>query len=262
MAGELADFPGTRARELEHLSQRLGRLDADRVQAEGEARAARSELDALGPLKRRGPHADELRADLRRTQIQLDYLGDQTDAATRQVAKLRAEHDPVAWIERHADQVRDLRAIDHELAVRKHQVQRQLVRAAQSDPPEHVTAVLGDRPENYATRLQWERGVWAIEIYRHATASHATTTTPRWAASRLAAKTDKIGAKRSPPSAKSAPNSDSSPTAARRPNSPPYPTASPNPPSTAATTARPSTSATTANRHCTPVRSGHQPLSG
>ena len=167
MAGELADFPGTRARELEHLSQRLGRLDADRVQAEGEARAARSELDALGPLKRRGPHADELRADLRRTQIQLDYLGDQTDAATRQVAKLRAEHDPVRWIEQHADQVRDLRAIDHELAVRKHQVQRQLVRAAQSDPPEHVTAVLGDRPENYATRLQWERGVWAIEIYRH-----------------------------------------------------------------------------------------------
>jgi hypothetical protein len=73
----------------------------------------------------------------------------------------------VAWIERHASQVRDLRAMDHELAIRKRQVERQLVRAAQSDPPEHVTAVLGDRPENYATRLQWGRGVWAIEIYRH-----------------------------------------------------------------------------------------------
>jgi hypothetical protein len=167
VAGELADFPGPRARELEQLNEPLGRLDADRVHAEGEAHAARSELDALGRLKRRGPHADELGAALQRAQVQLDYLGDQTDAATRQVAKLRAEHDPVAWIERRADQVRDLRAMDDELTVRKRQVERQLVRAAQSDPPEHVTAVLGDRPENYATRIQWERGVWAIEIYRH-----------------------------------------------------------------------------------------------
>jgi hypothetical protein len=30
---------------------------------------------------------------------------------------------------------------------------------AQSDPPEHIAAVLGQRPENHAARLQWERGV-------------------------------------------------------------------------------------------------------
>ena len=41
------------------------------------------------------------------------------------------------------------------------------MRAAQSDPPEHVTAVLGPRPENHAARLVWERGVRAIETYRH-----------------------------------------------------------------------------------------------
>jgi len=60
-----------------------------------------------------------------------------------------------------------LRAIDAELTVRTHQAERQLIRAAQSDPPEHVTAVLGERPDNYAARVQWERGVWAIETYRH-----------------------------------------------------------------------------------------------
>jgi hypothetical protein len=167
VAGDLGDFPSARARELEQLSARLGRLEADRVQTEQEARAARVQLGALGPLKRRGEHGAESRAALERAQAQLDYLANQTEAATSQVAVLRGDHDPVAWTERHADQIRDLRAMDTELRVRTHQAERQLIRAAQSDPPEHVTAVLGKRPENHAARLQWERGVWAIETYRH-----------------------------------------------------------------------------------------------
>ncbi len=45
--------------------------------------------------------------------------------------------------------------------------ERQLVVAAQIDPPDHVTAVLGPRPESYITRPAWERAVAAIETYRH-----------------------------------------------------------------------------------------------
>jgi hypothetical protein len=167
VAGELAGFPSAGARELQQLIERLDRLQVDRVPAEEAARVARTELDALGLLKRRGEQGDELRAALQRAQTQHAYLTDQAHFAPEQIATLRSNGDPVAWVEHHADQVRDLRAIDNELAVHDRRAQRQLVRPAQKDPPRTSPAVLGERPPNYTARIQWERGVRAIETYRH-----------------------------------------------------------------------------------------------
>jgi hypothetical protein len=135
--------------------------------AEKNAQVARSELDALGPLRRRGDHGREVRGQLERLERQLEHVERLTTNIEQKITDLRADHDPVAWMDDHAEQIRDLRAIDDELSVRARRIERQLVRAAQSDPPEHITAVLGPRPENHAARLQWERGVWAIETYRH-----------------------------------------------------------------------------------------------
>ena len=58
-------------------------------------------------------------------------------------------------------------ALEQELLERDRRAERQLIAAAQIDPPDHITAVLGPRPENHATRPAWERGVVAIETYRH-----------------------------------------------------------------------------------------------
>jgi hypothetical protein len=163
----LDDFPVGRARDLEQLSAHLRDLAADRARAQERARDARARLAELGPLARRGDAGRDWRAQLEGAERQLEYVASETADAREQMAALRADRDPVAWVDAHADEVRDLRAMDDELAVRGRQVERQLVRAAQSDPPEHVVAVLGERPENHAARIQWERGVWAIETYRH-----------------------------------------------------------------------------------------------
>jgi hypothetical protein len=53
------------------------------------------------------------------------------------------------------------------LSARDRNAERQLVVAAQIDPPDHIFAVLGPRPESYLNRPAWGRAVAAIETYRH-----------------------------------------------------------------------------------------------
>jgi len=117
--------------------------------------------------KPHGTDGDELRRWLKRDQDQRAYTEHLYADTIQQIAAHRADNDPVEWVDRNADQVRYLRALEQELAQRERRAEYQLVRAAQTDPPEHVTAVLGPRPENHAARLTWERGVRAIETYRH-----------------------------------------------------------------------------------------------
>ena len=83
-----------------------------------------------------------------------------------QIVAQCADNDPVAWVDRHAEQIRDLHALEDELSARDRYAERQLVVAAQIDPPEYITAVLGPRPESYVNRPAWERAVAAIETYR------------------------------------------------------------------------------------------------
>jgi hypothetical protein len=125
------------------------------------------QLDALGFFQRRGSEGDQLRSQLEHLQADATYVNRRYADTLEQIAAQRTENDPVAWIDRHADDIRYLRALEQELLARDRYAERQLIAAAQIDPPDHITAVLGPRPENHATRPAWERGVAAIETYRH-----------------------------------------------------------------------------------------------
>jgi hypothetical protein len=163
----LDSFPGHQARALEGLDNDAERLRADLGRAERDIAQAATELDGLTFLKRHGANGDELRHRLKRDQDQRVYVAGRYNDTIRQIAAHRGDNDPVAWVDRNAEHIRYLRALQEELAVRERRAEYQLVRAAQTDPPEHITAVLGRRPENHAARLAWERGVRAIETYRH-----------------------------------------------------------------------------------------------
>jgi conjugative relaxase-like TrwC/TraI family protein len=163
----LNSFPGQQARALEGLDDDAQRLRARLAHSEGQIAHTAAELDGLSFLKRQGTDGDELRRALKRDQDHRAYTERLYADTIRQIAALRTDNDPVAWVDRNAEHVRFLRALDEELTVRERRAEYQLVRAAQTDPPEHITAVLGPRPENHAARLAWERGVHAIETYRH-----------------------------------------------------------------------------------------------
>jgi len=68
--------------------------------------------------------------------VQRTYVERRYDDTLRQIAAHRGDNDPVAWVDRNAEQVRFLRALQEELAVRGRRAEYQLVRAAQTDPPE------------------------------------------------------------------------------------------------------------------------------
>jgi hypothetical protein len=105
----------------------------------------------------------------------------------REIAARRSEDDPISWIDRHADQIRHLRALEAELAARDRHGERQRIAAVQIDPPDHITAVLGPLPESYLTRPAWERAVAAIETYRPPPPHRPPTTTEALSARRRAA---------------------------------------------------------------------------
>jgi hypothetical protein len=163
----LDDFPVARARALEVLAGDAERQRTDLEETDLRIGQANHQLDALGFFKQRGSEGDDLRGQLERLQSQRTYV-DRLYAGTRQeIVANRADNDPVSWVDGHAEQIRYLRALEQELFERDRSAECQLIAAAQIDPPDHITAVLGSRPENHATRPAWERGVAAIETYRH-----------------------------------------------------------------------------------------------
>jgi hypothetical protein len=163
----LDNFPVLQARALEVLAVDAGRQRADLEDTDLRIGETNHQLDALSFFKRHGSDGDDLRSQLERLQSQRTYI-DRRYAGTRQeIVASRADNDPVAWVDGHADDIRYLRAVEQELLERDRRAERQLIAAAQIDPPNHITAVLGPRPDNHATRPAWERGVAAIETYRH-----------------------------------------------------------------------------------------------
>jgi hypothetical protein len=163
----LDDFPARQARALERLAGDAERQRTQREETELRIGQTNHQLDSLGFFKRHGSEGDDLRGQLERLQSQHAYVDGLYSRTVQEIANERADNDPVAWIDRHADQIRYLRALEQELLARDRRAERQLVVAAQVDPPVHITAVLGPRPDNHATRPAWERGVAAIETYRH-----------------------------------------------------------------------------------------------
>ena len=164
----LDDFPARQARALERSSPTTPNANAQQLE-ETELRIGQTnhQLDTIGFFKRHGSEGDDLRRQLQRLQSEHAYVDGLYSRTVQEIGNERADNDPVAWIDGHADDIRYLRALEQELLVRDRRAERQLVAAAQIDPPDHITAVLGPRPENHATRPAWERGVAAIETYRH-----------------------------------------------------------------------------------------------
>jgi conjugative relaxase-like TrwC/TraI family protein len=163
----LDDFPVSQARALAVLAADAERQRTDLEDTDLRIGQTNHQLDTLGFFKRHGSEGDDLRGQLERLQSQRAYV-DRRYAGTRQdIVANRADNDPVAWVDGRADDIRYLRALEHELLERDRRAERQLIAAAQIDPPEHITAVLGPRPENHTARRAWERGIAAIETYRH-----------------------------------------------------------------------------------------------
>jgi hypothetical protein len=164
---ELSAFPARQARTLESLASDAERQREHLADLELGIGQTNHKIDALGFFKRHGADAEDLRRQAGRLESHRAYAEERYADTADQIAAQRADNDPVAWVDRHADQIRYLRALEQELAARDRQAERQLILAAQIDPPDHITAVLGPRPESYINRPAWERGVAAIEIYRH-----------------------------------------------------------------------------------------------
>jgi hypothetical protein len=162
----LDDFPVAQARALAVLAGDAGRQRTDLEDTDLRIGQTNHQLDALGFFKRHGSEGDDLRAQLERLQSQRAYVDGLYSRTVQEIRNERADNDPVAWIDHRANDIRYLRALEQELLDRDRRAERQLIAAAQIDPPDHITAVLGPRPENHATRSAWERGVAAIETYR------------------------------------------------------------------------------------------------
>jgi conjugative relaxase-like TrwC/TraI family protein len=164
---ELNGFPARQAAELEYLEHHAAETREQLADIEQQIGRANHELDGLGFLKRRGSEGDELRSELRWLHTRHEsFAQGQTDTLDS-IDAIRRENDPVAWVEHHSDQIRDLRAVEHEIGARDRHAEHQSVVAARIDPPEYITAVLGSRPEDLTKRHAWDRGVAAIERYRH-----------------------------------------------------------------------------------------------
>ena len=163
----LDDFPVREARALERLADDAERQRTDLEDTDLRIGQTNHQLDTLGFFKRHGSEGDDLRSQLERAPLPTRLRRPRYAGTRQEIVANRADNDPVAWIDGRADDIRYLRALEQELLERDRRAERQLIAAAQIDPPDHVTAVLGPRPENHATRPAWERGVAAIETYRH-----------------------------------------------------------------------------------------------
>jgi len=144
---ELNAFPARQARTLETLGDEADRQREELSDVGLRIGQTNHRIDALGFFKRHGTEGEDLRRQAEQLESQHAYAERQHVETVEAIAAHRADNDPVAWVDHHAEQIRYLRALEDELSARDRNAERQLVVAAQIDPPDHITAVLGPRPE-------------------------------------------------------------------------------------------------------------------
>ena len=164
---ELSAFPAREAQELDRLEYHAAGVRERLADIEHQIGRSNHDLDALGFLKRRGSEGDQLRDDLRRLPARHGWTEEDQAKTLHSIEEIRRENDPIAWVEHHSEEIRDLRAAEHEIGARDRHTEHQRIVAARIDPPEYITAVLGPRPEDLTKQQAWDRGVVAIERYRH-----------------------------------------------------------------------------------------------
>ena len=158
-------YPRDAAGQVESLERDVERLRAHSENWTGEAQRARSELAALGPLARRGKHANELSFDIDRSERRAYDAGEAERNAAARLAQIHDGPDsPRRWEAEHPHAREQLREAQQAF---NDAVQCQADRAIEQ-PGEHLVRVLGERPseDRSVERDTWDRAARAIEAYR------------------------------------------------------------------------------------------------
>ena len=169
----LDDFPAHQARALEGLAGDAERQRTDLEDTELRIGQANHQLDSLGFFKRHGSEGDDLRRQLERLQSQHAYVDGRYSRTSRDPQQ-RADNDPVAWVDRNADNIRYLRALEEELAARERRTEYQLV------PPANTTRQNTSPPcsaHDQKTTLPASHGSAAYEQSRPTATGTASTPT-------------------------------------------------------------------------------------
>jgi conjugative relaxase-like TrwC/TraI family protein len=158
-------YPRDAAGQVESLERDVERLRAHSENWTREAQRARSELAALGPLARRGKHANELSFDIDRSERRAYDAGEAERNAAARLAQIHDGPDsPRRWEAEHPHAREQLREAQQAF---NDAVQCQADRAIEQ-PGEHLVRVLGERPseDRSVERDTWDRAARAIEAYR------------------------------------------------------------------------------------------------
>jgi hypothetical protein len=158
-------YPRDAAHDVESLERDVERFRANGENWTRDAERARGELAALGPLARRGKHANELNFDIDRSERRAEDARTAERNAAARLAQINDGPDsPQRWEAEHPGAREQLR--DAEQAF-DDAVRRQADLAIEA-PGEHLARVLGERPsqDKPIERDTWDRAARAIEAYR------------------------------------------------------------------------------------------------
>lgn len=158
-------YPRDAAHDVESLEQDVERFRAHGENWTREAQRARGELAALGPLARRGKHANELNLDIERSERRAEDARVGERNALANLEKIQNGPDsPQRWEAEHPHAREQLHEAEQAFT---DAVERRADRAIEA-PGEHLVRVLGERPnqDQPIERDTWERAARAIEAYR------------------------------------------------------------------------------------------------
>jgi len=145
------------------LLERRVRFDAERRAAAELLQAAEDEQAALG-RRDRGRRA-ELEQDLDAHRTGVAFWKTETLSVDRRLEELPTPED---WLDDHAEEAATYVASTQVLEQRDAAERSRALRALELDPPEHVRALIGERPDSPLGRETWTRAARTVERYRFA----------------------------------------------------------------------------------------------
>ncbi len=169
---QLAEQSSELTRLLESFPLEAQRADGSAVRAQEAAERAReaeerlaatdAQREELGRLERR--RARELDERLEQQRQTLAHRQSEADQLAHDAGRAGAAGE--RWMQEHGAHAAELAAGERELSRRRERERDAALRAATVDPPEHVSARIGPRPDGPAAQHEWERAARAIEDYR------------------------------------------------------------------------------------------------
>ncbi|MGI8801436.1 MAG: MobF family relaxase [Solirubrobacteraceae bacterium] len=158
-------YPSRAAERVQRLESDVERYGRAVENARARAEAVRGELADLGPFKRRGDRANELRGHLARSENAADGARQAEQSALAELADIQSGPDaPARWEAEHPRAREDLREAESafRLAVEREADDRLAI------PGRHLVGVLGERPgpQREAEREAWDQAARAVESYR------------------------------------------------------------------------------------------------